>query len=672
MSSSTKKHSPSEWLRIQSRRAIAAWQRDRLPGLQGGLGDLIIADALLVPKDSGLVRSEYLKDDALDFILSVPKWIYSEKDTLRIEHSRDERVWTTLYEEVKDFYNDPVPDPYPIKLDKNHDQMRLEGTHYFRTWIMNDFGESSTSDSLVLIFDTVPPYKHLPPTPFAPVSAVTDASLAADDDKVTLQLPGHSDWKEGDTAYVYWMNRIPEKFEDLDDYVAEVVTTGKGQPVVIDASIVRAVGDGGVFILYVLVDRAGNVSLLSIYQSVAVALGTLPTVFEDPIVPLAKAEDGYLIDQLDAEAGVEVWVKADVALKSTDLVVVTWQGAELPAETVGSAPGQYIRIRVPDDVLLKGYGSGPGNVATKVSYTLLRGTHPMGGADTDIVVNFETLYPGGPDPEWPLPIHPDATKPVVTGQGSGLRDELNGKDTGLDASLEFKLFSFAQKDDKLFFYWGGEEAGTYTVTETDTPGDSITVDDVPWDTILKVGNHPAVPVYYEVWRSGVPNPVRSVVTEVKVDAIVIKAPDATFDHLNSGAVTCASIQATKDHPDGAAVEVLIPDLSEYLKYGEFSKIRVHWWVYRGRTPVDPEEIIEKVTIEEEVDLDEDHPVTGFTYRIPYATNVLPTYEGSDNPEYTRSRANFEYTILTDEEIPSGVTKVLLAFVPPSGVCDLSR
>ena len=75
MSSSTKKHSPSEWLRIQSRRAIAAWQRDRLPGLQGGLGDLIIADALLAHKDSGLVRSEYLKDDALDFILSVPKWV---------------------------------------------------------------------------------------------------------------------------------------------------------------------------------------------------------------------------------------------------------------------------------------------------------------------------------------------------------------------------------------------------------------------------------------------------------------------------------------------------------------------------------------------------------------------------------------------------------------------
>lgn len=672
MSSSTKKHSPSEWLRIQSRRAIAAWQRDRLPGLQGGLGDLIIADALLAHKDSGLVRSEYLKDDAHDFILSVPKWIFSEKDTLRIEHSRDERVWTTLYEEVKDFYNNPVPNPYPIKLDKNHDQMRLEGTHYFRTWIKNDFDDISTSDSLVLIFDTVPPYKHLAPTPFAPVPAVIDASLAAAGGKVILQLPEHKDWEERDTAYVYWMNRIPDKFEDFDPPVTQLVTTGKGQPVEIDASVVQAVGDGGVFTAYVLVDQAGNVSLPSIYQSVAVALGTLPTVFEDPIVPLAKAEDGYLIDQLDAEAGVEVWVKADVALKSTDLVVVKWQGAELPAEMVGSAPGEYIRIRVPDDVLLKEYGSGPGEVATKVSYTLLRGTHPMGGADTDIFVNFETLYPGAPDPEWPLPIHPDATKPVVTGPKSGLRDELDDKDTGEDALLEFELFSFAKPDDELFFYWGGEEAVTYKVKDTDNPGDSIKVPNVPWDTILKVGNHPAVPVYYEVWRSGVPNPVRSAVTEVKVDAIVIKAPDAKFDHLNSGAVTCASIQATKDHPDGAAVEVLIPDLSEYLDYGNFTKIRVHWWVYRGRTPVDPEEIIEKVTIEEEVDIDEDHPVTGFTYRIPYATNVLPTYEGSEDPEYTRSRANFEYTILTDKEIPSGVTKVLLAFIPSSGVCDISR
>ncbi|GLO52755.1 hypothetical protein PPUN110474_41560 [Pseudomonas putida] len=672
MSSSIEKYSPSEWLRIQSRRAIAAWQRGRLPGLQSGLLDLIIDDGMLAHKDSGLVRSEYLKEDSRDFVLSVPKWTFSERDTLRIEHSRDDRIWTTLYEEEKDFYNDPVANPYPIKLDKNQDQMRLQGTHYFRTWIKNDFDDISTSDSLVLIFDTEPPYKHLPPTPFAPVPVVTDDSLAAAGDKAILQLPEHKDWEEGDTAYVYWMNRIPDKFEDFDPPVTSVVTTGKGQPVDIDASDIRAVGDGGVFIAYVLIDRAGNVSTPSIYQSVPVALGTLPTVFEDPIVPLAKVEDGYLIDQLDAEAGVEVWVKADVTLKSTDSVVVKWQGTELSPEMVGSAPGEYIRIRVPDDVLLKEYGSGTGNVATNVSYTLLRGTHPMGNADTDIFVNFETLYPGDPYPEWPLPIHPDVTKPVITGQGSGKPDELDGNDTGLDASLEFKLFSFAQKDDKLFFYWGGEEAVTYTVKETDTPGNSIKVDDVPWDIILKVGNHPAVPVYYEVWRPGVPNPVRSVVTDVKVDAIVIKAPDATFDHLNKGAISCASIQATKDHPDGAAVEVLIPDLSEYLQYGKFTKIKVHWWVYRGFTPVDPEEIIEKVTIEEEVDLDEDHPVTGFTYRIPYATNVLPTYEGSDDPEYTKSRANFEYTILTDKEIPSGVVKVLLAFTPPSGVCDISR
>ncbi|MFJ4354108.1 hypothetical protein ACIPZ5_24865 [Pseudomonas sp. NPDC089428] len=672
MSSSTKKYSPSEWLRIQFRRAIAAWQRARLPGLQSDLGDLIIDDALLADKDSGLVRSEYLKDDAHDFILSVPKWLFSEKDTLRIEHSRDEQRWTTLYEETKDFLSNPVADPYPIKLDKSKDQMRLQGTHYFRTWIMNDYDDISTSDSLVLIFDTEPPYKHLAPTPFAPVPAVTDASLEAAGGKVILQLPEHKDWEEGDTAYVYWMNRIPDKFEDFDPPVTNVVTTGKGQSVEIDERVVRAVGDGGVFIAYVLVDRAGNVSLPSIYQSVAVALGTLPTVFEDPIVPLATAEDGYLIDQLDADEGIEVWVKADVALKSTDLVVVEWQGTELSGEMVGSAPGEYIRIKVPKDALLNGYGSGPGEVDTKVSYTVRRGTHPMGGADTDIVVNFETLYPGAPDPEWPLPIHPDATKPVVTGQGSGLRDELDDRDTELDAALEFELFDFAETDDTLYFYWGGEAAVTYTVKDTDNAGDLIKVDNVPWGTILKVGNHPAVPVYYEVWRSGVPNPVRSVVTEVKVDAIVIKAPDATFDHLVKDAVTCVSIQATKDHPDGAAVEVLIPDLSEYLKYGKFTKIRVHWWVYRGKNPAEPEVIIEKVTIEEEVDIDEDHPVTGFTYRIPYDTNVLPTYEGSDDPEYTKSRANFEYTILTDEEIPSGVTKVLLAFIPSSGVCDISR
>ncbi|MEN5217643.1 hypothetical protein ABE484_17420 [Pseudomonas pudica] len=656
----------SEMVRREYRRLIAAWQTRRSPEFHSSLQDLIIDDDMLADKDRGLVYSKYLKDE--DFVLKVPGWIFSDRDTLRIEHSRDNKVWTVLHEEVVEYFSKPIDLPYPVSLDKSKDQMGLEGTHYFRTWIKNDAEDFSYSDSLELIFDRIPPYDHAPPAKFPGIPVVTDASLATAGGKVTLALPNYTDFEPGDCVIVYWMNHIPEDFEDVDLPVAKVPIAGANQLVDIPEAAVRAVGDGGVFVLYVLVDRAGNVSEMSIYTSVAVALGTLPAVFDDPIVPLATDLDDYLIDQADAALGIEVWVPLYEGQKATDFVVITWGKTELPPETVGSAPGDYIRVLVPADVLLKEYGSGPGEVPTKVSYTLLRGTHPLGGAETDIKVNFETLDPGGPDPSWPLPIHPGLKKPVITGQGSEKVNELDTDDTDLDAYLNFELYSFAIENDELTFYWGGDPAVTYTVKDTDKPGADIRVE-VPWDNILKVGNAPAVPVDYEARRAGVHNPVRSGITTVKVEAIIIEPEAATFDHLNGGLVNCASIKATASHTEGPAVEVLIPDLSEYLKYGAFSEVRVRWWVYRGRSDEQGFEIIDEVTLEEDISLD-DYPITGFTYRIPFDTHVLPTYDGSSDVNFIRSRANFTYTILRDDgDFLSAEAKVTLAFVTPAGTCD---
>ncbi|WP_313713455.1 hypothetical protein [Pseudomonas sp.] len=669
MSGFDKGYALSEMVRREYRRLITAWQTRRSPERHSGLQDLIIDDAMLADKGLGLVYSKYLKDEKLDFILSVPAWTFSKEDKLRIEHSRDNRVWTVLHEEVVKNGEKPIDIPYPVPLDKSKDQMGLEGGHYFRTWIESANEDIEYSDSLKLIFDRVPPYDHAPPTKLPAIPVVTDESLAAAGGKVTLALPDYTDFEAGDSVIVYWMNRIPEEFEDVDPPVATVPIVGSNQEVEIPEAAVRAVGDGGVFVLYVLVDRAGNVSEMSIYTSVAVALGTLPAVFDDPVVPLATDLDDYLIDQADADLGVEVWVPLYDGQKATDFVVIKWGSTELPPETVGSAPGDYIRVLVPKNVLLKEYGPGPGEVPTKVSYTLLRGTHPLGGAETNIKVNFETLDPGFPDPSWPLPIHPGLKKPVITGQGSGKVDELDTDDNGLAAYLDFELYSFAFENDELTFYWGGDAAVTYTVKDSDTPGDKIRIE-VPWDNILKVGNASAVPVDYEARRVGVHNPVRSGITKVKVDAIIIEPEAATFDHLNSaGMVNCASIKATASHPDGPAVEVLIPDLSEYLQYGDFSKVRVRWWVYRGESDEQGFDIIEAVTLEEDISLD-DYPITGFTYRIPFDTHVLPTFDGSTDLDFQRSRANFTYTILRDDgDFLSAEAKVTLAFVTAAGACN---
>ena len=670
MSRFSKLFAASEQVRQAYRRKIASWQV-RPAASRSGLDDLIIDDGLLADKASGLLHSKYLKDETLQLVLSVPGWVFSDKDTLRIEHSRDGIVWSSvLHEETIEYFKDPIKTPYPITLDKTKDELRLEGDHYFRTWIKNDSDDFSYSAPLKLIFDRVPPYNHAPPAQFPAITVVTDASLSAAGGKATLTLPDYSkDWAPGDTCFVYWMNRLPENFDDLDLPVATVATTGKNQSVDILEADIRRVGDGGVFVLYVLVDLAGNVSQLSVYTSVAVALGTLPTVFGDPVVPLATAADGYLIDQADANEGVEVWIPLFEGWKKTDVGVVKWGTTELPPEAVGSVPGEYIRVRVPNEVMQKEYGTSTGAVDTKVSYTLLRGTHLMGGAETDIKVDFETMDPGGPDPSWPVPIHPGLKQPVITGKGSRKTDELDTKDNGLDAELEFELYDFADTDDELTFYWGGMTAITYKVLADNKPGDIIKLE-VPWSIIEEVGNSDNVPVDYEARRARVHNPVRSAITSVKVDAIIIVPQAVTYEYLVNGLVTCASIQKTASHPEGPAVEVLIPDLTEYLEYGAFTEVVLKWWVYRGRSDEQGFEIIEPVTLEVPIELDAEHPVTGFTWRVPFETNVEPTYEGGSDPNFMRSRANVTYTLKRDKgDLPSAVGKVTLAFIPPSGVCD---
>ncbi|MHC6224684.1 hypothetical protein ACYU03_07915 [Pseudomonas sp. X10] len=672
MSALNQKKTASELVRQAYRRLTTAWQTVRSTETPLALDDLQIDDELLVDKETGLLRSRYLTDDALNIVLKVPAWSFSLKDILRIEHSRDGSVWTVLHQETVEYFDKPIADPHPIVLDKSKDQMGLDGTHYFRSWVMNDDnGDFNFSEPLALIFDRVPPYSHKSPTKFPSISVVTDESLGAAGGKAVLQLPAYPDWADGDNVLVYWMNHLPENAADLDPPVVTLPTTGANQQIDIPESAIRTVGDGGVFVVYLLVDKAGNVSEISVYTSIAVALGKLPTVFAPPVVPLATEEDEYLIDQADANEGVEVWVPVYEGKKASDFVVVKWGDTSLLPEMVGSAGGDFIRVQVPGEVMLNEYGSGTGPVATNVSYTLLRGTHPMGGADIDIQVDFETMDPGGPDPTWPLPIHPGLKKVVITGPESGKKDELDESDADKPAILTFELYGFAKEDDDLTFYWAGEAAQTYSVKGTDSPGDTIDLE-VPWEIIHAVGNNAAVPVDYEARRDGVHNPVRSAITSVKVDAITITPVPATFDHLVNGLVSCASIQATAGHEDGPAVEVLIPDLTEYQQHGAFTNIDLTWWVYRGRSDEQGFDEIEEVRLEETVALDDAHPVTGFTWRIPYATHVLPTYDGSDDPYFKSSRANVTYALkMAKGDVLSEVAKVRLSFIPPGGHCDVS-
>ncbi|MGE8168490.1 hypothetical protein ACQKO7_09825 [Pseudomonas putida] len=636
------------------------------------LRPLILDPDMLADDSDGTLKSEYLLDPTKGVTLNVPHWLFSDLDRLKIELSYDGLDWLSVYDEEVNYFDNPdkYPNPYPVKLDLSNPLLNGDGPHIFRTWIRSDEGDVSTSPPCPLIFDRQAPYGTAYPKPFPSIPAVTDDRLSSEGDKVILDLPAYADGALGDHVAVYWLKEVPDDIEKLVP-VRIAPTTGGKQSLEVAGDEVRKVGDGGVYAVYVLRDKAGNVSRISQHLPVAVALGDLPDTFAPPTVPLATAMDSFLIDQADASLGVEVWVPVPEHAKAEDFVQVIWGGIPLDAEVVGSSPGDNVQVRVPNAVLLQHYGESTGAISTEVSYTILRGTHPLGGEKTTINVNLEIIDPAGPDPEWPNPINKKLHPVTVKGRGGSSNDnELNGDDAGKAADLKVILYDFVEENDQLDFYWNNSKAASYVVPAAKGSGDEVIVE-VSWDVIRAGGNGDAIPVYYQVTRPGVHNPSDSRVTDVDVDAITITPIAANYLHLNSnGRVSCATIAASLPHVDGPAVEVQVPDLTEYAEYGEFTEVKMKWWVMLGRDDAQGTDPFDKVTLEVTLPIDADHPLTGFIWRVPFATNVEPgIIPDPHDSNFSQSRARVTYTLLADKQLLSEEAQVRLAFLPPSGECD---
>ncbi|MFV3405048.1 hypothetical protein ACNFIC_13955 [Pseudomonas sp. NY15463] len=635
------------------------------------LDDLIVADELFADKSDGTVKSAYLFPGGPGFSIQVPEWFFSAKDILRIEHSRDNLEFAVIHEEEIKYYDDFPDFPYSVKLDTSLDALSPEGVHYFRSYVLADNFEESHSPSLLLRLDRVPPYARTLPAKFNPVPLVTDASLTANGGKVILELPAYADWQEGDVVFWYWLKEVPADIKDIEA-VGTVASTGQVQQLEVPEAVVRKIGDGGLFAVYILVDKAGNISPISDYVAIDVALDTLPTVFADPVVPLATPADNHLIDQGDALEGVEVWVPLFANWKSTDTVKVTWKTAEFSAEPVGSAPGKHLRFKVDSATLLQEYDGTTLPEEITVRYDAYRGTHKLGGAETTVFVNFDSIDPTWPGTDWPDPVHPDLKPAHVNGRGSSSGDdELDRGDTGQDADITIVLSAFIQEQDILTLDWGSQVgATTHTVTADDITDGKATFP-VPWPAIEAEGNK-TVEVSYWVSRTDVHNPIKSQATPVAVSAVVITSEAVDFLEKNAqGQLNCTSIRNSLPHADNGAVQLAVPDLRDYEKYGPITEVDITWWAVKGGSDSQGEDEVPGVRQTFKVTIGPDYPLAGFTWRVPYEKHVAPTFDPNDAKFY-RARARVTYSFKAgSESIGSKRGDIVLAMYTPSGACDLS-
>ena len=624
-----------------------------------------IASELLADPADKTVKVEYLEDDSKVFQITIPAWSDMAPqpfyDTLTVTHVQSS---TPILEDT--FTRDDAGKfPLPITLNREVLDRWVDGDNSFEYEIIKYNGTTEGSDRLTLKFDRKPPYDKGTPVAFEPVADITDANIAT----VTLTLPVYPDRQDGDKVFWFWLKEVPGEGEVVDPAgIADVGALPQDIPV--DADIIKALGDGGVYALYVLVDKAGNISRISAPREVGVAIGPLPDNLKLPEV--AAAADG-VIDQEDVFDGVFVRVLAFDNAKPTDEVRVIWGSHESEWRAVGNLNAFPMDFPMTPSVVWESYGAAStGEVDVKVAYEVRRGAVPQGGKDITVMVNLERIGPvdpDNPDPEWPDPVNPRLPLPAVYGEVSETENELLPEDEFKDALLLLTIDASLKPDDVLKFYWDDAHLDTLDYPlEADDIGEELRFT-VPWSDIAARGND-IVPVHYKVSRPGNPNEVWSDAVDVDVTAIDIHPEKPAFLGGNTSApigwLTCSALYDNDNPSDlDPAIRVQVPDLAQYgLKLDD--KVILKWTAVQGFVGDEPVEGVDKT---EEITLTELN-INGFVWRVqPYAEHILPIYHAAPPDRDGRGRVHYEFE-LNGRTYESDIEEQVVSMHDASGVCPL--
>ncbi|WP_145130211.1 hypothetical protein [Pseudomonas sp. URMO17WK12:I11] len=492
---------------------------------------------------------------------------------------------------------------------------------------------------------------------------IDDQYLIDNPSGIVAQVPEYDTYAPKDTYKVYYFENPPEEHEDYENPVNEGVLDVSRQ-VVIPKDVVDRAGDGKYYLAYYLYDKAGNKSRVSLVTSVDVALGALPDNLEDPLVP--AADDG-VVDLKDAIDGVLVYIPSYDGAKAQDRIAVTWGDTPLPLENVG-AKTFPIPVPVPNPTLRTEYGAAPGELATNVSYQIMRGAIPFGPKAISVNVDFSVVGPERPDPDptWPNPVNPYLAPPTVRGANSATDNVIDRSDANEDATLTLPLYDNADDGHVLDVYWHGRFAATYTVDMALDAG-GITIP-IPWDVIYAAGNDPLLPVHYTLRESAdALNEQVSATQPVDVDAVTVILPLPRFLRAVGTWLNCDSLRDTPAVPThNMFLKVEIPDMSAHLQAGDV--IELQWAPLIGSSDADGNDPVPGAEKNDQVTLDETS-VNGFVWNIePYADHLLPTYDA--NPKAGRTRARVRYFKADDADFASEWAVHRLSLAEGSTSCAL--
>ena len=583
----------------------------------------VVVSAIIDPTDGTLKRSAL--DDHL--LIKIPKWTFlpvdeDENVDIYLELSKTE---AGNYYRVDNWHHVGIIDPsiFPLPLSIPVSELVANGTLFVR-YHKVDNSADSRSTPVKLICDSLPPWGlHDKPTPVQFASPVIDEQYLLDNEGIFGTLPPYPFSAPGDIYEIFYLSEWPQ-----DGAVYNNPTHSQAVPatrtVFIPEEVVRDLGDGRFYIVYYLLDKAGNKSRLSTTATLDITLGALPEDLKVPRVPLATKDDP--IDLKDAILDVTVEIDHYENARSHDHIQVTWGNQPpLTPEPVAGKPFP-ITVHVPKDALHRDYKGSVGAKKTTVSYIVLRGdvAFPPVPLETTVDVDFSVVGPERPDPDptWPNPINPDLLAPTVRGKISGLNNKLTRADEGENALVSFPMYANAFDGQVVDIYYADSLAVQHIVNPGDGP---IVTLEIPWQKILDAGNNAALPVYYTV-RAGLDalNEQQSVVQHIEADAVTKRLPLPSYQGITDrNWLNCTSLSDPFNPTASLALRVEIPDLNSHLKAGD--QIMLYWQPFIGSNETDGTEPVPGAELATPIILD-DTNINGFVWRVePYGTHLLPTF-----------------------------------------------
>lgn len=523
----------------------------------------------------------------MDMELLIPAWDNgapdgTETDTLTLEWKQaTDPIWGTI--KTTSIPGPITPGTYLTEtLEKIY--FSAAGTYNLRyrilTW--NEVEDSSKTQNII-IDKTAPHYGGQEPDaltfkdPALATGGVTDDYLTTNG-KVTMLVPSYDDERSGDIVELFIYGQNPDPV--TGPVFSGPINTSQREAD-IQATRIRNLPDGQLFVDYHLIDKVGNIGNHSKPTSTELFVKPFPVPpLAAPKVPLAE-DAQTLIDLEDVRnPGVQATVARYTNWLDIDIIEVDWGGFKF-TQSVGAAPQDPILIPVPYDTVLKpAYGAGTkGPKSTIIKYDVLRGTRRF-SSDT-LTINVDLSVPGPTNPDEPDPINPNLSRVTVRGTGTKPTDNvLNVDDIGLPATASVQIYDPFAVGERMSLYWGSlpDPVDTYDPNPAnDTAGKIITFD-IPWTSIEKEPGKKDLPVYYALTFIAGGNSQRSpdqlvdVTGALPIQFATPGFPDAGQTSGGRPILNCNSFIGPDHH-----VRLVIPGNNPLLSGGE--SVTVTWQAY---------------------------------------------------------------------------------------------